>query len=60
MESHGFVMFGDDSKRTHAMTEINRTYRSSRAMHIGVATPRKSPGCQQKYGPQGTFVCMLI
>ncbi|OEL33014.1 Polyadenylate-binding protein RBP47 [Dichanthelium oligosanthes] len=43
-KGYGFVRFGDDSEKTHAMTEMNGMYCSSRPMRIGPATPRKSSG----------------
>nr|CAB3457274.1 unnamed protein product [Digitaria exilis] len=43
-KGYGFVRFGDDSEKTHAMTEMNGVYCSSRPMRIGPATPRKSSG----------------
>nr|GFA19507.1 zinc finger, CCHC-type [Tanacetum cinerariifolium] len=56
-KGYGFVRFGDNEKRTRAMTKINGTYCSSRPTRIGAVTPRKSPGYdQQQFGPQDTFV----
>ena len=46
-KGYGFVRFGDDSEKTHAMTEMNGVYCSSRPMRIGPATPRKSSGSVQ-------------
>ncbi|XP_028802963.1 polyadenylate-binding protein RBP47 isoform X1 [Neltuma alba] len=46
-KGYGFVRFGDDNERSHAMTEMNGTYCSSRPMRIGAATPRKSSVYQQ-------------
>lgn len=48
-KGYGFVRFGDENERSQAMTEMNGIYCSSRAMRIGVATPRKSSGYQQHY-----------
>ncbi|KAF5204625.1 Polyadenylate-binding protein [Thalictrum thalictroides] len=52
-KGYGFVRFGDDNERTQAMTEMNGVYCSSRAMRIGLATPRKSSGYQQHYSSHG-------
>ncbi|XP_015689340.2 polyadenylate-binding protein RBP47C'-like isoform X2 [Oryza brachyantha] len=41
---YGFVRFGDDNDKTHAMTEMNGEYCSSRPIRIGPATPRRSSG----------------
>ena len=43
-KGYGFVRFGDESEKSRAMTEMNGTFCSSRAMRIGAATPRKSSG----------------
>ncbi|KAK3039390.1 hypothetical protein RJ639_027639 [Escallonia herrerae] len=56
-KGYGFVRFGDDNERTQAMTEMNGVYCSSRAMRIGVATPRKSSGYQQQYSSQECSIC---
>ncbi|KAL8094601.1 polyadenylate-binding protein RBP47C'-like [Apium graveolens] len=55
-KGYGFVRFGDDSERSQAMTEMNGTYCSTRAMRIGAATPRKSSGYQQQYSSEGGYV----
>ncbi|RLM86567.1 polyadenylate-binding protein RBP47-like [Panicum miliaceum] len=49
-KGYGFVRFGDDSEKTHAMTEMNGVYCSSRPMRIGPATPRKSSGTSGSNG----------
>ncbi|KAL5208544.1 hypothetical protein ABZP36_032979 [Zizania latifolia] len=41
---YGFVRFGDDNDKTHAMTEMNGVYCSTRPIRIGPATPRRSSG----------------
>ncbi|XP_051216816.1 polyadenylate-binding protein RBP47 [Lolium perenne] len=41
---YGFVRFGDDSDKTHAMTEMNGVYCSTRPIRIGPATPRRTTG----------------
>ncbi|KAM3241630.1 hypothetical protein ACQJBY_054465 [Aegilops geniculata] len=41
---YGFVRFGDDIDRTHAMTEMNGVYCSTRPIRIGPATPRRTSG----------------
>uniref|UniRef100_A0A0E0CM79 RRM domain-containing protein n=1 Tax=Oryza meridionalis TaxID=40149 RepID=A0A0E0CM79_9ORYZ len=41
---YGFVRFGDDTDKTHAMTEMNGAYCSTRPIRIGPATPRRSSG----------------
>uniref|UniRef100_A0A0E0K1D7 RRM domain-containing protein n=1 Tax=Oryza punctata TaxID=4537 RepID=A0A0E0K1D7_ORYPU len=41
---YGFVRFGDDNDKTHAMTEMNGAYCSTRQIRIGPATPRRSSG----------------
>ncbi|KAL0909611.1 hypothetical protein M5K25_020495 [Dendrobium thyrsiflorum] len=41
-KGYGFVRFGDDNEKAHAMTDMNGLYCSSRPMRIGAATPRKS------------------
>jgi RNA recognition motif-containing protein len=43
-KGYGFVRFGDDNEKTHAMTEMNGVYCSTRPMRIGPATPRKTSG----------------
>lgn len=54
-KGYGFVRFGDDNEKSHAMTEMNGVYCSSRPMRIGIATPRKSSGYQQ-YSSQSGLV----
>ncbi|CAH9091465.1 unnamed protein product [Cuscuta europaea] len=54
-KGYGFVRFGDDSERSHAMTEMNGAYCSSRPMRIAAATPRKSSGYQLQRVPQGGY-----
>ncbi|KAK4795459.1 hypothetical protein SAY86_013453 [Trapa natans] len=54
-KGYGFVRFGDDIERTHAMSEMNGVYCSSRPMRIGAATPRKSSGYQQQHSSQGGY-----
>ncbi|KAG8071130.1 hypothetical protein GUJ93_ZPchr0006g41621 [Zizania palustris] len=39
---YGFVRFGDDNDKTHAMAEMNGVYCSTRPIRIGPATPRRS------------------
>ncbi|GAV86339.1 RRM_1 domain-containing protein [Cephalotus follicularis] len=51
-KGYGFVRFGDENERSKAMTEMNGAYCSSRAMRIGVATPKKASGYQQQYSSQ--------
>ncbi|WVZ74951.1 hypothetical protein U9M48_023064 [Paspalum notatum var. saurae] len=41
---YGFVRFGDDNDKTHAMTEMNGVYCSTRQIRVGPATPRRSQG----------------
>ncbi|CAL5031757.1 unnamed protein product [Urochloa decumbens] len=41
---YGFVRFGDDNDKSHAMTEMNGVYCSTRPIRIGPATPRRSSG----------------
>ncbi|XP_025806225.1 polyadenylate-binding protein RBP47-like isoform X1 [Panicum hallii] len=41
---YGFVRFGDDNDKTHAMTEMNGVYCSTRPIRVGPATPRRSQG----------------
>ena len=41
---YGFVRFGDDNDKTHAMTEMNGVYCSPRSIRVGPATPRRSQG----------------
>ncbi|GJX88591.1 polyadenylate-binding protein RBP47 [Tanacetum coccineum] len=53
-KGYGFVRFSDDNERTRAMNEMNGQYCSSRAMRIGVATPKKPSG-QQQYGQQQQY-----
>ena len=40
---YGFVRFGDDNDKTHAMTEMNGVY-CPRSIRVGPATPRRSQG----------------
>ncbi|KAF5176665.1 Polyadenylate-binding protein rbp47 [Thalictrum thalictroides] len=54
-KGYGFVRFGDDNERSRAINEMNGVFCSSRAMRIGVATPRKAPGHQQQYSSQGGY-----
>ncbi|XP_062193927.1 polyadenylate-binding protein RBP47-like [Phragmites australis] len=49
-KGYGFVRFGDDNDKTHAMTEMNGVYCSTRPMRIGPATPRKSSGTSGSNG----------
>uniref|UniRef100_A0ACD5XM67 Uncharacterized protein n=1 Tax=Avena sativa TaxID=4498 RepID=A0ACD5XM67_AVESA len=49
-KGYGFVRFGDDTEKTHAMTEMNGVYCSTRPMRIGPATPRKSSGTSGSTG----------
>ncbi|KAL6656156.1 hypothetical protein ACP70R_006982 [Stipagrostis hirtigluma subsp. patula] len=49
-KGYGFVRFGDDNEKTHAMTEMNGVYCSTRPMRIGPATPRKSSGTSGSTG----------
>ncbi|KAM1242959.1 hypothetical protein ACFX2G_035264 [Malus domestica] len=51
-KGYGFVRFGDENERSRAIAEMNGAYCSSRAMRIGVATPKKSPAYQQQYSSQ--------
>ncbi|GKU99334.1 hypothetical protein SLEP1_g12200 [Rubroshorea leprosula] len=51
-KGYGFVRFGDENERSRAITEMNGEYCSSRAMRIGVATPKKASGYQQQYSSQ--------
>jgi RNA recognition motif-containing protein len=41
---YGFVRFGDDNDKTHAMNEMNGVYCSTRPIRVGPATPRRSQG----------------
>uniref|UniRef100_A0A0E0E517 RRM domain-containing protein n=1 Tax=Oryza meridionalis TaxID=40149 RepID=A0A0E0E517_9ORYZ len=50
-KGYGFVRFGDDNEKIHAMTEMNGVYCSTRPMRIGPATPRKTSGTS---GPTGS------
>ncbi|XP_010926371.2 polyadenylate-binding protein RBP47 [Elaeis guineensis] len=43
-KGYGFVRFGDDNEKTHAMTEMNGVFCSTRPMRLGLATPRKCSG----------------
>nr|AAR91698.1 DNA-binding protein [Solanum lycopersicum] len=54
-KGYGFVRFDDESERSRAMTEMNGIYCSSRAMRIGVATPKK-PSPMQQYFPQAVIL----
>ncbi|EEE57226.1 hypothetical protein OsJ_07197 [Oryza sativa Japonica Group] len=48
---YGFVRFGDDNDKTHAMTEMNGAYCSTRPIRIGPATPRDlQPTSASAYG----------
>ncbi|KAG8057031.1 hypothetical protein GUJ93_ZPchr0002g26670 [Zizania palustris] len=49
-KGYGFVRFGDDNEKTHAMTEMNGVYCSTRPMRIGPATPRKTSGTSGSTG----------
>ncbi|XP_057495949.1 polyadenylate-binding protein RBP47-like isoform X1 [Actinidia eriantha] len=46
-KGYGFVRFSDENERSRAITEMNGMYCSSRAMRLGVATPKKQSGHQQ-------------
>ncbi|KAH7290409.1 hypothetical protein KP509_30G047300 [Ceratopteris richardii] len=52
-KGYGFVRFGDENERAHAMTEMNGVYCSSRPMRISVATSKKSMGSAQQFGTKG-------
>lgn len=54
-KGYGFVRFGDDNERAHAMTEMRGVYCLNRAMRIGAATPRKSSGYQHQYSSPGNL-----
>ncbi|XP_060176066.1 polyadenylate-binding protein RBP47-like [Lycium barbarum] len=54
-KGYGFVRFEDESERSRAMTEMNGIYCSSRAMRIGVATPKK-PSAMQQYSSQAVIL----
>lgn len=51
-KGYGFVRFSDENEKSQAMTEMHGEYCSSRAMRIGVATPKK-PSALQQYSSQG-------
>ncbi|PIA56380.1 hypothetical protein AQUCO_00700594v1 [Aquilegia coerulea] len=51
-KGYGFVRFGDDNERSRAINEMNGVFCSSRAMRIGVATPRKAPAYPQQHSSQ--------
>ncbi|XP_021896693.1 polyadenylate-binding protein RBP47B [Carica papaya] len=51
-KGYGFVRFADENERSRSITEMNGVYCSSRAMRIGVATPKKAAGHQQQYSSQ--------
>ncbi|KAK4377269.1 hypothetical protein RND71_003565 [Anisodus tanguticus] len=54
-KGYGFVRFDDESERSRAMTEMNGIYCSSRAMRVGVATPKK-PSAMQQYSSQAVIL----
>ncbi|PIA56378.1 hypothetical protein AQUCO_00700594v1 [Aquilegia coerulea] len=54
-KGYGFVRFGDDNERSRAINEMNGVFCSSRAMRIGVATPRKAPAYPQQHSSQGGY-----
>ncbi|XXG70776.1 hypothetical protein AAC387_Pa07g0180 [Persea americana] len=54
-KGYGFVRFADENERLRAMTEMNGVYCSSRAMHVGAATPRKASGFQRPYSSLGSY-----
>ena len=60
-KGYGFVRFGDENEKTHAMSEMNGVYCSSRPMRISVATPKKAMGIAQPYsntkGSHSQMVC---
>jgi RNA recognition motif-containing protein len=41
---YDFVRFGDDNDKTHAMTEMNGVYCSTRPIRVGPVIPRRSQG----------------
>lgn len=53
-KGYGFVRFGEDNERTHAMTEMNGVYCSSRPMRISIATPKKALNQQQQYNTKAS------
>lgn len=55
-KGYGFVRFGDENERSRAISEMNGVYCSSRAMRIGVATPKKASGYQQQYSSQAVVL----
>ncbi|KAI8027387.1 Polyadenylate-binding protein RBP47 [Camellia lanceoleosa] len=54
-KGYGFVRFGDENERSRAITEMNGMYCSTRAMRIGVATPKKQ-SAQQQYSSQALIL----
>ncbi|KAH7424487.1 hypothetical protein KP509_11G011000 [Ceratopteris richardii] len=54
-KGYGFVRFGDENERAHAMTEMNGVYCSSRPMRISVATSKKSIGSAQQFGTKASM-----
>lgn len=51
-KGYGFVRFADENERSRAISEMNGVYCSSRAMRVGVATPKKASGYQQQHSSQ--------
>jgi len=53
---YGFVRFGDDNDKIHAMTEMNGVYCSTRPIRVGPATPRRSQGDSGTSPPRQSHV----
>ncbi|KAG2323897.1 hypothetical protein Bca52824_006625 [Brassica carinata] len=47
------ILFGDESKRSRALTEMNGALCSNRQMRVGVASPKRAVANQQQHSSQG-------
>lgn len=54
---YGFVRFGDDTDKAHAMTEMNGVYCSTRPIRVGPATPRRTSGMSLLRGCSAALNC---
>ncbi|KAL0865198.1 hypothetical protein Bca101_044316 [Brassica carinata] len=55
-KGYGFVRFGDESKRSRALTEMNGALCSNRQMRVGVASPKRAVANQQQHSSQAVIV----
>ncbi|KAL0916941.1 hypothetical protein M5K25_014496 [Dendrobium thyrsiflorum] len=54
-KGYGFVKFGDLNEQTHAMTDMNGAFCSSRPMRIGPASNKNNAGIQQQNPTKASY-----